>query len=434
MKKVDIIFLYEHVAREIDVVCAITANLRRMGFSVEIIHWPTGFPKALLQIEPEMVVLPFCYTEASFEAMLAYWKPSVFFNLTWEQLFYPGNLKAKTPRGVFATKHVLHHAWSKSYKDFLIQNDISPEHIFLNGQPAYTLYDEPYRDFFLSREELAKQYGLNPSSRWVLFPENYNWAFYSQATLEQFIESGQSPDDVKNMREFCNLSLKAVLEWCAKASHAGVEVILRPRPSVTSEEFHTFTKQILSEIPDRLHIIQEKSVREWILASDMVVSSHSTSLIEAAIAGKQVYILEPYAIPDALHVGWHNLLPHLKTKQEFLEVCFAQPNKTDTRLLVWARQSLMSQGDSISNLTNHLIRIVGGGDIIPKSPSRALTAPRMKFIPPARVWSVYRRVKQWLRFRKTGGIEPEFVKDALTIEVIETKITEWATFIEKKMK
>jgi surface carbohydrate biosynthesis protein len=434
MRAIDIVFLYEHAARELDVACVISAGLRRVGLSVEIIHWPTGFPKAVLQLQPKIVVLPFCYTEQSYDALLAYWRNSTFFNMSWEQLFYLGNQKAKTPRGEFATRHVIHHAWSDSYASFLNENSISSDRIFLNGQPAYTLYDEPYRDYFPSKQELSKWHGLDVSRRWVFFPENYNWAFYSDFMLEQFINGGQSPDDVEAMRKFCDLSLKTVLEWCAKAAQDGIELILRPRPSTTKQDFEEFARQVLSEIPEHLHIVQSGSIREWILASDVVVSSYSTSLIESAVAGKPIYILDPLLIPTSLHVDWHDLLPHIKTEWAFLQVCSGKGIIADERLSNWARQVLMghADADAIRNLTDFLVSLVRDEIESPPIPTREVAIPGLKFVPPAGMWSIYRRLKQWLRYKSSGGIEPEFVKDALPVSEIENMIARWAVVLAEK--
>ncbi len=432
MYAVDIVFLYEHAARELDVACAVAAGLRRGDCNVEIIHWPTGFPRAVLKLQPKIVVLPFCYTEQSYDALLAYWRNSTFFNMSWEQLFYFGNQKAKTPRGEFSTRHVIHHAWSNSYASFLNENSISSDRIFLNGQPAYTLYDEPYRDYFPSKQELSERHGLDVSRRWVFFPENYNWAFYSDFMLEQFVCSGQSPDDVQAMREFCELSLQVVLQWCVKAAQDEIELILRPRPSTTKQDFEEFARQVLSEIPEHLHIVQSGSIREWILASDVVVSSYSTSLIESAVAGKPVYILEPSPIPTSLHVDWHDLLPHIKTERAFLQVCSGKEIKADERLSNWARQALMGHGDAIRNLTGFLTSLARDEIELPPCPAREVVIPGLKFVPPAWMWSVYRRMKQWLRYKSSGGIEPEFVKDALSVSEIEKMIANWAVVLAEK--
>jgi surface carbohydrate biosynthesis protein len=427
VREVEIVYLYEHAGRELDVACAVTARLRRdYAIQTEIIHWPTGFPHAVTRIRPRAVILPFCYTERSYDALLAYWRTARFFNLTWEQLFYMGNQNAKTPRGEFALKHVIHHAWSKSYEDFLLNNGIAKERIFLNGQPAYTLYDAPYRAYFCSRAEMAERYHLDPSRRWIFFPENYNWAFYSERTIRRFIESGQSLADVDAMQEYCENSLIEVIQWLAAVARQDrFEVIVRPRPSTTLDEFRLVMEKILPVFPSHLHVIQQESVREWILASDLVFSSHSTSLIEAAVAGKPVFMLEPYDIPAALKVNWQELLLHVRTRSQFLEICHAKEHSPDDRLAKWARATLMSHGDSILNLSDFIASFLHGKVEVPSVPSLEVAAPTLRWIPPVWMWSTYRRLKQGFRHPETSGVEPGFVKDTVGPKVIEGNIRKW---------
>lgn len=431
MHEVDVVYLYEHAARELDVACAVTARLRELGVGVEIMHWPTGFPDAVLRIRPRLVVLPFCYTEESYEALLAYWREATFFNLSWEQLFYIGNQKVKTPRGEFAVKHVIHHAWSETYKSFLIDNGLAEKNILLNGQPAYTLYDEPYRAYFPSRMELASRHGLDPSRRWIFFPENYNWAFYTEVTIQQFIRGGQSPEDINAMRLYCERSLKDVLQWLASAAQSeNIEIILRPRPSVTMEEFHGFINNSLPHVPPHLHTIQQGSVREWILASDVILSSHSTSLIEGAVAGKSVFIVEPHPVPPSLKVKWQELLRHIKTCDEFMQVCAGNTEAEDAQLLQWARETMMGRGDSIHNIADFILEMLSEKMELPPHPTLEVATPNLKWIPPAWLWSIYRRAKQKIRFSRTSGIEPEFVNDAISHKEMEERIQKWSYLLK----
>jgi len=430
VRDVDVVYLYEHAARELDVACAVTARLRQAGVAVEIVHWPTGFPVAVTRFCPRLVILPFCYTEESYEALLAYWRESIFLNLSWEQLFYLGNQKAKTPRGAFATQHVIHQAWSEAYKNFLLSNGLAEGNIFLNGQPAYALYDEPYRGYFPSRAELASLHKLDSSRRWIFFPENYNWAFYSEATIQQFIRGGQSLEEIDEMIEYCRRSLNDVLQWFSFATqNEQVEIILRPRPSAAQEEFYAAVKSVLPEIPSHLHIIQKGSVREWILASDVVLSSHSTSLIEGAVAGKPVFMVEPHPIPASLKVAWQDLLTHIKICDELIQICSGGMQTDDMRLKEWARAAMMERGDSIDNLARFISELLSGKMDAPPPPSRVVATPSLQWIPPARLWSMYRRVKQQLRFRKTNGVEPEFVKDAVSRDEVDSWIEKWSRLL-----
>jgi hypothetical protein len=313
------------------------------------------------------------------------------------------------------------------YQSFLLQAGLAKKNIFLNGQPAYALYDEPYRGYFPSRVELAERHGLDPSRRWIFFPENYNWAFYSEATLQQFVRGGQSLADIDEMREYCERSLMDVLRWLASAAqNESIEVILRPRPSATMDEFQTAVQGILPELPSHLHINQQGSVREWILASDVILSSHSTSLIEGAVAEKSVFIVEPHPIPSALNVGWHDLLRHIKTRAELMQVCGDSPTPEDSRLKDWARRTLMGHGDAIHNLAEFVLELLSGRMEVPPPPAPEVATPTLKWIPPAWLWSVYRRAKQYLRFTTTDGIEPEFVKDAVSRQEVNERIQKWS--------
>lgn len=428
MRKVDIVYLYEHAARELDVGCAIAAILKqKYGLSVEILQWPVGFLNNFYNLQPRLVVLPFCYSEKSYPKLLAAWRKPIFFNMTWEQLFYPGNKTAKTPRGEFSVNHVIHHAWSELYASLLKQQGIPEKHIYLNGHPAYKLYDEPYREYFASRTDLAEKHGLNSECRWLFFPENYNWAFYTQTTIDQFIRNGQAPEDVHAMQEFCKKSLAETVSWCAEIARTNkVEVILRPRPSTSLTEFKEAVLQIVPSIPDRLHIIKDESVRDWVLASDVVVSSYSTSLLEAAIAGKPVYILEPYPIPSSLKMQWHEYLPHIKTRQEFMKSCLENTQeKVGAILGKWTREQLMASEDAIGRLAEILSHLLDSEANVPSVPSWRASIPDVKIRKRVTKWTFSQRLKAILGWQEVTKVPDEYVNDYLERDVINERIQRW---------
>jgi len=428
MRSVDVVYLYEHAARELDVACAVAAILQKKhGVSVEIIQWPAGFPDALYDVQPRLVILPFCYTEKSYPRLLAVWRRSIFFNMSWEQIFYSGNKTAKTPRGGFAVNHVIHHAWSESYAAFLKEQGIPGKHVYLNGQPAYTLYDDPYRRYFLSREQLAEKHSLNPASKWIFFPENYNWAFYTQATLDQFVQNGQPAEDVYAMREYCKNSLAETVRWCAEVVESEqVEVVLRPRPSTSLSDFREFVSRVLPAIPKNLHVLKEESVRDWVLASDIVVSSYSTSLLEAGIAGKAVYILEPYPTPSALKVEWHEYLPHLNQKADFLSICLDNAKKqAGAALGDWARGQMMTSGDAINNLALNISYLVKSGANLPAMVTWRVAIPDLKFRVGTSLWAFAQRVRAILGLRKAVRVPDEYIKDYCPRDEIRNRINQW---------
>jgi len=423
MRKIDIVYFYEHADRELDVACAVTAFLReKYGIEVEIAQWRYGYPGISGKISPRLIVLPFCYSESSYNMLLTEWRKAIYFNIAWEQLFYPGNVKAKTPRGDFAIKHVIHHAWSDSYASFLEEQGIPEKHIFRNGQPAYKLYDEPYRHYFPDREQIAEIFNLDVTKTWVFFPENYNWAFYSDATLERFIQLGHSEDEINTLKEFCGKALNEVILWCELvADRRDCEVIIRPRPSTALGDFVDAVQAVIPSIPAGMHIIQEGSVREWILASDLVVSSHSTSLIEAAVAGKKISILEPYPIPATLHVSWHDLVPRIRNRRDFQEFCSTKKDPVENTVGEWTRKTMLATSDPISNLADFFADLISGKLQIPPVPPRKIVIPAEQRKLPDWFWIRYRRY----RFRSRNSMVPIYLKELIGEEEIEQRVEKW---------
>jgi surface carbohydrate biosynthesis protein len=428
MRDIDVVYLYENVARELDVACAVTALLRqRHGLSVHIVQWPQSVATLYGRITPRAVVLPFCYFEHSFDCLLE-WRQATFVNLSWEQLFYRGNVQRKTPRGTFATQHVLHHAWSEGYADFARRQSIPDKYIYVNGQPAYALYDEPYRRYFAPRSLLASRHALDGSKPWVFFPENYNWAFYGDFMLDAFLRAGQTVAEVQEMRTFCAESFREVMQWFGRLAQTGtVELIVRPRPSTPLNDFRAAVEEVLPDIPGSMHIIQEETVREWIMASDVVLSSHSTSLIEAAVAGRPAYMVAPFEIPASLRQEWHALVPRLETEQELVRATLmASPGRQHAGLERWSRATFMAKGDAIQNLADYIAQVVKGKVERPPVPSRlCATAQGDRLQVPKWIWFVFRRLRA--RFRRIVRSRPDATRfrEIVGAEEIDRRVARW---------
>jgi surface carbohydrate biosynthesis protein len=371
-KPIDIVILYEKALRELDVACALKVMLERQGLSVEIIHQDHDYGEALKHYRPRMVVLPFCYQNRSNNIYLMRWRDAIFVNLTWEQFFYRGNRKAKTPRGEFPIGHVIHFAWSRDYLDMLTEIGVPPERTFLSGNPALGLYRPPYRNYFKSRAELATAYGLDPGRRWIFFPENYNWAFYDESMLQQMVVDGQSRADVDSMRAFATCSFGMAMEWCRRlVAETDVELILRPRPATISTHMRTRVEELVGQLPERFHILQEETVREWILASDLVVSSYSTSMIEAAVAGRSILMLEPLPLPESLVQAWHHLAPRARDYEQLKQLANEPAVKSSEVLAAWAEANLLGDGDPLRAITDCLSSLCHGEALPPPTATRA---------------------------------------------------------------
>jgi surface carbohydrate biosynthesis protein len=433
VRNVDAVILVEKAARELDVACLIKLLARKKyGLEVEIIQQNCQYALAFKTLKPKVVFLPFCYQERSNKWFFLRWPKAIYFNLTYEQFFYPGNSIAKTPRGSFAINKVLHHSWSKMYANKLKAIGVPADHIYLNGNPFYQLYQKPYREFFPTRAELAEKNRLDPGKRWVFFPENYNWAFYGEDMLQQMVRDGQSPDQVREMREFATKSFEAAMRWCRDlVEDPSIELILRPRPSTAGNEFVERVRMLLGKVPPNFHMNQSGTVREWILASQAVISSYSTCLIEASLANKTIYMVEPFPLLDNLKVDWHRYAPVLRDRNSFLNSLTGENLETNWgHLEQWARDTILSKGDPIRNLVDLLNDLLKG---------RVKAAPRYRwrelFPPPEPYLSALKNyLRHWLSVRRSrkaynGEVPMEYKADMEEIGRIPEKLARWDEFV-----
>ena len=115
-------------------------------------------------------------------------------------------------------------------------------------------------------------------------------------------------------------------------------------------------------------IIKAESAREWILASDHVISSHSTTLIEAAIAGKPVHLFSPEPFPGALKAEWHDLIPLLDNRAAFLQAVRQSPiEPTGAQLAAWARARQFPENDPLDAIVKRIVQLWASTD--PHGPS-----------------------------------------------------------------
>jgi hypothetical protein len=341
--------LIEHVDRELDFVTLVKTLLHRdHGVELEIANFYADAPLLLNGEAPRLVLTPFFYAaeDVVLRDYVHAWPEARFLNLAWEQLFYPSHASIKAPRDAFTRNSVRHLAWSEPFRNYLEGNGCTREHVRLIGHGVYKLYDRPYNAYFTGRDELARRHGLDPNKRWVFVPENYRWAFFSDVKLKKLGKRGVSSEDLFAMRDYCRKSLTALTAWCQTlAKTSQYEVIFRPRPATNVEEITGFFEDVLNGEAMLFHLNKAESAREWVRASDVIASSHSTVLIEGALAEKTVVKVEPFETPPSLLYEWCNLLEHSTTEAEFLRACSAGDTNSGAALRNWARELFYKAGD-----------------------------------------------------------------------------------------
>lgn len=411
-KKIDVLVLVEHKAREFDAACAIAAHAQdRHGLSVRIVSTGADKKAKFQTYEPLVVVLPwgrFVETNPVPREITNAFPISLFVDLCYEQLGSGGMNLYRAPTGDFAQNQLIHVAWGEFHRDYLRSYGIPDERIVLNGSIPLTLYDEPYRQLCSTRSDLAATHGLDPNKKWVLFNENFFWAFMPDRTIERrYVRKGLTKTDALAFKRYCQDSLRTIIEWIPEIGD-NVEFIFRPRPSVEVQWIRDTIAKTLSTWPQTLKVIKHGTVREWVLASDVIMSSHSTTLLDASYAGKPSFAITPISLDSPmLAYEWLKLVSHLHTKAQFLDAISKPAGVADPK----------SQADLVSAYA-HTGRdaFIGAADLLEELARGVREHGRKPYFVPEpaptaldRLRKIEKSVKSLLPFRRAKPVpRPEF--------------------------
>jgi surface carbohydrate biosynthesis protein len=365
MKNIDVLFLIEHVDRELDAVTCVMEKLKsKFGIASDVRNYYYDLYYALGRYNPKVVVFPFFYG-ADHIFPITYverWPNACFINMAWEQILVKLDIRMIAPRDEIAKNKINHLCWTRQHRDFLADHGAATDHLHLTGNPVMKFYEHPYKNYFDTRERLAQKYGLDPKRKWVLFPENYAPAFYSDHHL-QVLATQQNADleYLRAARTCCDRSLKQFFAWAKDLDGENDPIlILRPRPATTLDQMVDFMRRTIGTPGKNLQIIKAETAREWILAADHVISSFSTTLIEAALAGKMIHMFAPEPLVEALESEWHRFAPSLTDRDSYLNaVRQTEIVKTGAAVAEWAHARLFPVGDPLDAIAEVISRLHG---------------------------------------------------------------------------
>ena len=127
------------------------------------------------------------------------------------------------------------------------------------------------------------------------------------------------------------------------------------------------------------------------------------------------------------------MLPRISSQAELLNVALDGVVKESGKLLgEWARSNMLSRGDPIRTLVDHLAGLCRGDIQPPAVPSRASVPPPGRLPFPALGIYEYRNMRVWttlrrpvLRPRPPVPIHPESEYDVAALDEIPARVAKW---------
>ena len=298
MKTYDYIIGYEHKHREVESICLLKAELESRGFSVFVycIYDPRLF-RYVRKYKAKILIVPFGYDNSSFYKCV---RQAVDFdkviNLQWEQAIYKQQEESsrsfKNPSGICLK--AIHISWGRENQKRLVQvAGVSEKNVRLAGNMTLDFLKKPLTQFYLSREELFQKYDIPDGKKICLLIASFKSATLSDGEVENLCRIYGSWRREHHL--IARKTRDTILEWIERALNADEDLffIYRPHPA----EDTAYVSQIARRC-DRFVVIDELSVKQWILAVDKIYTWMSTSVAEVYFSGKDCFILYPYELPE----------------------------------------------------------------------------------------------------------------------------------------
>lgn len=326
-KVVDFIFLVEHEDRERFLVQRIAEELKLMNCSSLILSMEF-YGHLIDSVTAKCIVIPYAISSDTWPInfIKKFAVNAKVISLNWEQLLSESNKDFKKPKDKFIWDSVMHLAWSSSYKNFLEQSGVLSQNIEVIGNPLTQALFEFVNENSDVKVKIQKKYSLDLRKKNIFFPMNYGWAFYSDKTILCKIKQGYNANVAYQYRDYSQDCLERFCLFIKDLVLLNeLNIIIRPHPSISVEQYQCVFNRIAPEVLDKIVISKEYTIKEWISISDIVSSSWSTSVWDAANIGKKVFLFTPFARPDWLNTWWNDLVPNIQSVADISKISSISP-------------------------------------------------------------------------------------------------------------
>lgn len=314
----DILFLYEHEVRELESIYLLKNEMEYRGYSTSVAHISgVSHLSNVIFSSPTVIVTPWLYSDNEIKLIKEKFKNvKKIVNLRMEQLFCDYYREIGIGNITGYAKEAHHICWGEVTKKRLIEFGVDKNKAHLTGAIHTDFFRDEFEHFYKSKEELAKTFGLNKDKKWVLYISSFSFATFDEKERKMFEKKwGGKFDGVYDIfLESKNMTLKWIEELLK--TNKDIEFIYRPHPS----------EKIMSDINNmkkkykNFHIIERYSVRQWIVACEVIDTWQSTSIAEIYYAGKRCNIIRPIKLPSEIDMEICKNADYINSLDDFINI------------------------------------------------------------------------------------------------------------------
>jgi hypothetical protein len=317
MRNVDFLFIYEVKNREIESLCLLKYEMENRGYSVGIINTWQYLYKKKPEYYAKVIVVFALYNNATYDFVKQYVKGfEKIINLQWEQIF---NNEDEKNRCAFyflkdIAKKCVHISWGARNYDRLVNFcDIPEYNVKIGGNVSLDFLRPEFKGYYKNRINLLHQYKMSPEKRVYLFISSFAYAYLPEEDIQK---ANGSKNNFSTLKEISSRSEKYILVWIRNIleNDKNCYFIYRPHPAELKNN------NLLNKMKKKYQnflVIDEYSVKQWIMIADKIYTWYSTSIVEIFMAKKSCNIIRPIPIPHELDMPIYENANIINSYKEF---------------------------------------------------------------------------------------------------------------------
>ncbi|XJZ27089.1 surface carbohydrate biosynthesis protein [Bacillota bacterium Lsc_1132] len=309
----DFLILYEHKARELENDCLLKYELERRGYSVEILNIHNlKRARYLFRLKPRVILTSALYDSEDFHYHVntIVGETNKIVNLQWEQVLSKKwlNVGFHNPKGKAA--YATHICWGQETYERLIKSGV--KNPVITGPIQTDFLQEKFADYYLGDTEIKKMYNIK-TEKVMLYISSFTLANESDEFLS--VMSERIDSNVNDIKEVMAFSKRETLKWFNNilGERENITFIYRPHPGELIDK----SLQELESKYENFKIIDEFSVKQWIVIADKVFTWISTAIVETILANKSCGILRPVHINDDIETLIYKGANMITTYEDF---------------------------------------------------------------------------------------------------------------------
>lgn len=290
MKKIDFLIYFESYEREYENALLMKWELERRGYSVSLCNTVKNDYWKAHCLEPRVVVSHTLRNDRNVHAYTSHRgrAPRKLVDLQYEQVIGRSYRDSDTWVPTGKARKAMRVCWGNETVQRLTQGGIDEKMLRITGAMQMDTLRAELRSYYLNKVQLGNRYCIDASKTWVLFNAGFTALTADEESLKKIA------DRVGDITHYISIRAKiqeTILEWMDHALSVDNELVFvyRPHPG---EKPTLAIKNMLAR-NDRFVWCGELSVKQWILAADVVCVWNSTSVVESYYAQRPTLILRP---------------------------------------------------------------------------------------------------------------------------------------------